>query len=612
MSRRWRRAAPMQSAMLEAATTVQRRGVGDRAVNGAVRRCRRESRWPRQAAGRSSASAGTRRDAQRLLGDRLLAAAPADGGRRLGHVRVHRARLRHLVERLGPRADARPARRLAAQGDAQRQGADGPAVPAALPARRRPAELKVVVNNAGGAAALGHARASTSSTPTRTRSLLHEFGLASDASRPFTVKPGGSADLVFPIVAPARVGQVAFKVTARAGDLSDGELRPLPVLPGRMHLVAVALRDAADPGSRRDDELPRPRARRRPDAHQRADGRDASTPSSSTGVLQALPYLVDYPYECTEQTLNRFLSTGILSGCSRQYPAVAKMAGEMAKRETRLETWDETDPNRKMALEETPWLQEARGGADPDLPLLNVLDPRIASAQREASLAKLAQDADLARRLPVVAGRAALALHDALHPVRLRQGARVRRRGAEGHGDAGPGPTCTGTTSTRSCATCARTTAAGSSSPSSTTCSRAIPTRPGREASSRTPSARRCSTSRSGTGRSTRPISRASSRSRSAAVPAARPTRARLRQRHGLGEDRRGPGHLLGARGPRLALVQRHHRDPRLRAARRSPSCDPRTRGATVSCSGCSSTRSSTTGSRPAPPPRSSTRWRTT
>ena len=30
-------------------------------------------------------------------------------------------------------------------------------------------------------------------------------------------------------------------------------------------------------------------------------------------VLSALPYLVNYPYECTEQTLNRFLSTGIVS-----------------------------------------------------------------------------------------------------------------------------------------------------------------------------------------------------------------------------------------------------------------------------------------------------------
>src|SRR5664280_3752937 len=47
-------------------------------------------------------------------------------------------------------------------------------------------------------------------------------------------------------------------------------------------------------------------------------------------VLQALPYLVNYPYECTEQTLNRFVSTGIVSSVYKDYPAVARMAAEMS------------------------------------------------------------------------------------------------------------------------------------------------------------------------------------------------------------------------------------------------------------------------------------------
>ena len=67
---------------------------------------------------------------------------------------------------------------------------------------------------------------------------------------PFTVEAGGGADLTFPLEVPARVGTVAFKVTARAGDFSDGELRPLPVLPGRMHLTQsrfVTLHDARPP-----------------------------------------------------------------------------------------------------------------------------------------------------------------------------------------------------------------------------------------------------------------------------------------------------------------------------------------------------------------------------
>ncbi|HEX2223595.1 MAG TPA: hypothetical protein VHN15_05265, partial [Thermoanaerobaculia bacterium] len=108
------------------------------------------------------------------------------------------------------------------------------------------------------------------------------------------------------------------------------------------------------------------------------------------GVLEALPYLVEFPYECTEQTLNRFLGTGIVSSLFDRYPAVAKMAGELAKRDTLYETWDQVDPNRKIALEETPWLTAAQGGKT-DLDVIKVLDPRVARAERASSLEKLAK-----------------------------------------------------------------------------------------------------------------------------------------------------------------------------------------------------------------------------
>ncbi len=65
------------------------------------------------------------------------------------------------------------------------------------------------------------------------------------------------------------------------------------------------------------------------------------------------------------------------------------MAQELGKRETVYESFDAADPNRKMALEETPWLVEARGGTDAGYGIEKVLDPRVAAALREASLAKL-------------------------------------------------------------------------------------------------------------------------------------------------------------------------------------------------------------------------------
>ncbi len=222
------------------------------------------------------------------------------------------------------------------------------------------AEIKVVVNNASGKPLSG-TLAFEITDPSTGKSLLPAFGLAANAaSRAFTAPAGGGTNLTFRVTAPKGLTTVAFKAVATAGDVSDGEVRPLPVLPGRMHLVQsrfVTLKNK-DRKTLRFDDLARN------DDPSLVNEQMVVTVDAQLfyAVLQALPYLVNYPYECTEQTLNRFLSTGIVSSVYKDYPAVAKMAAEMAKRTTPLEVWDAMDPNRKMALEETPWLVTSRGG----------------------------------------------------------------------------------------------------------------------------------------------------------------------------------------------------------------------------------------------------------
>jgi uncharacterized protein YfaS (alpha-2-macroglobulin family) len=252
------------------------------------------------------------------------------------------------------------------------------------------AELKVVVNNASEKELSGRLALDVLD-PETNKSLLADFGVAAkDSTRPFTVKAGGGSNQTFRLKAPVGVKTVAFKVVAEAGDLSDGELRPLPVLPGRIHLVQsrfVTLKNRER------------KTLRFADLAALATSPDQSLVNEKMvvtvdaqlfyTVLKALPYLVNFPYECTEQTLNRFVSTGIVSSLYRDYPAIARMAAEFSKRETRLETWDASDANRKMALEEMPWLVPAKGGKEAGAGLTNVLDPRIAKADRDASLSKL-------------------------------------------------------------------------------------------------------------------------------------------------------------------------------------------------------------------------------
>lgn len=247
------------------------------------------------------------------------------------------------------------------------------------------AVIKVVVNNAGRAPLSGMLELAIEDLESG-KSAIADFSL-STAKQAFTIAANGSTALSFTIKAPAQLRQYAVTATAKAQNFSDGERRPLPILPSRMHLAQsrfVTLKNKSQKTlSFKDLE--------RNDDKSRINDKLVVTVDGQLiyGVLQALPYLINFPYECTEQTLNRFLSTGIVTSIFSQYPAIQKMAHEFSSRKTPLEDFASADANRRMSLEETPWLMQAKGGKSEELEFANVLDSRVAKREREAALEKL-------------------------------------------------------------------------------------------------------------------------------------------------------------------------------------------------------------------------------
>ena len=224
--------------------------------------------------------------------------------------------------------------------------------------------------------------------PATERSLAAEFAVQ-QTTLPFNVAAGASSSLTIPIRAPRRVGDVAVRVVGKAGAFSDGELRPLPLLPSRLHLVQSKFATLRGDGSQRSLRLPDLAAdtdlsRTHEQLVVNVDAQLFMT------VLKALPFLLEYPYECSEQTLNRFLSAGIVASVFAKHPAVKQMAADLSKqRDTLLDEFDAPDPNRTTQLEESPWLVQSRGGPDLDDRLIKVLDPEIAGRERDRALSRL-------------------------------------------------------------------------------------------------------------------------------------------------------------------------------------------------------------------------------
>ncbi len=253
------------------------------------------------------------------------------------------------------------------------------------------AELKVVVNNARRSRPERRRCSSTILDPDTGKSLLARLRPDGGAVAARSTAPaGGGTNLTFPVTAPRRVGTVAFKVTAIAGDLSDGELRPAagPAEPDapRRSRASSRCTDRAEKtlpfaDLAKDDD---------PTLGRTSSSSSRSTRSSSTRCCRRCPYLVELPLrvhraDAEPLPLDRHRLEPLPGLPGRR--ADGGRSSRSGRRRSRRS--DAADPNRKMALEETPWLVEPRRAAARDVDSINVLDPRIAKAEREASLARL-------------------------------------------------------------------------------------------------------------------------------------------------------------------------------------------------------------------------------
>lgn len=248
-------------------------------------------------------------------------------------------------------------------------------------------EIKIVINNSSKKNIVGKIQFDILDIDQK-KSMLKDFK-ADLGDLNFNVNALGSETKIIKLQVPAKPGMYAIRVIANSDKLSDGEIRPIPLLPGRMHLVEsqfvtlnnkdkreitfVDLKSKDDP-TRVNDQLV-----------VTLDGQ------LFFSVLSALPYLVNYPYQSTEMALNAFVSSGIVNSVFEEFPNIGKMAKEFASRNSELESFNQEDPNRKIALEETPWLLESSGNKDAseNKELIKVLDPKIAKATKDKYLSLL-------------------------------------------------------------------------------------------------------------------------------------------------------------------------------------------------------------------------------
>ena len=185
------------------------------------------------------------------------------------------------------------------------------------------------------------------------------------ANKNFTVKAGGNTLTEWKLAVPEGIGAIMYKVVAKAGDFSDGEQKPLPVLSNRM-LVTESL-----PLPIRGKESKNFKFKKLLNSGNSTSIRNYKltlefTSNPAWYAVQALPYLMEYPYECTEQTFSRFYANSIASHIANSNPKI-KRVFDSWKQENAGALISNLEKNRELKavlLEETPWVLQGKNESE--------------------------------------------------------------------------------------------------------------------------------------------------------------------------------------------------------------------------------------------------------
>lgn len=180
-----------------------------------------------------------------------------------------------------------------------------------------------------------------------------------DRDRPFDIPAGESATLAWRLQVPDDLGFLTYKAVGSTGRLSDGEEGFLPVLSRRI-LVTESLPLPIRGKQQKQFAFKKLLESDRSDSlkHQSLTVQMVSNPSWY--AVMALPYLMEYPHECAEQTFNRLYANSLARHIAASDPKIHRVFEQWRATPALDSPLTKNQDLKAVMLEETPWFQQAQ------------------------------------------------------------------------------------------------------------------------------------------------------------------------------------------------------------------------------------------------------------
>jgi uncharacterized protein YfaS (alpha-2-macroglobulin family) len=205
----------------------------------------------------------------------------------------------------------------------------------------------------------------------------------------FTVPANQSRSYSWRITVPDGLGFLSYKAVAATQQFSDGEEGFIPVLSRRI-LVTESLPLPIRGKTTRTFQFEKLLGSGASDSLRHQSLTVQMTSQPAWYAVMALPYLMEFPFECSEQVFNRLYANALAHHIANSDPKIRRVFEQWKNTPALDSPLEKNQDIKSVLLEETPWLRDANSESEArrNIGLLfdaNHLDDELARSLRKLS-----------------------------------------------------------------------------------------------------------------------------------------------------------------------------------------------------------------------------------
>ena len=208
----------------------------------------------------------------------------------------------------------------------------------------------------------------------------------------FVVAKDGNTVVEWQISIPEGISAVGVRIIADGRNHSDGEERILPILSNKMLVtesMPLPVRKAGTTNFNLSSLTNNNSTTLRNESFTLE-----FTANPAWYAVQALPYLMEYPYDCAEQTFSRFYANTLASHIANSNPKI-KRVFELWKNipdsKALLSNLEKNQELKALLIEETPWLLNAKNESERKRNIGILFDLNRMANENSAAVRKLSE-----------------------------------------------------------------------------------------------------------------------------------------------------------------------------------------------------------------------------